>query len=109
MALGGFVNIFDPEVIVIGGGVAKAGDLLLEQARVTMESLAMTQPLKGVRLMVSDLGDFGGALGMIARLTEAEGEARRRRSKRRRNQRCRATADQTASMTANGHDSMRSP
>jgi glucokinase len=74
VALAGFVNVFDPEVIVIGGGVAKAGDLLLEQARVTMESLAMTQPLKGLRLTASALGDFAGALGMVARLREeAEG------------------------------------
>ena len=70
VALAGFVNIFDPEVIVIGGGVAKAGDLLLEQARVTMESLAMTQPLKGVRLTVSELGEFAGTMGMVARLRE---------------------------------------
>ncbi len=74
VALAGFVNIFDPEVIVIGGGVAKAGDLLLEQARVTMESLAMTQPLKGVRLTVSELGELAGTMGMIVRLREeAEG------------------------------------
>jgi glucokinase len=72
VALAGFVNVFDPEVIVIGGGVAKAGDLLLEQARVTMESLAMKQPLKGVRLAVSELGDFAGTFGMLARLREAE-------------------------------------
>ncbi len=73
VALASYVNIFDPEVIVIGGGVAKAGDLLLEQARITMQALAMAQPLKGVRLVVSELGDFAGALGMVARLTEAEG------------------------------------
>jgi glucokinase len=72
VALASYVNIFDPEVIVIGGGVAKAGGLLLEQARVTMEALAMAQPLKGVRLVVSELGDFAGALGMVVRLTEAE-------------------------------------
>ena len=70
VALAGFVNVFDPEVIVTGGGVAKAGDLLLEQARVTMESLAMTQPLKGVRLTVSELGEFAGTMGMVARLRE---------------------------------------
>ncbi len=75
VALAGFVNIFDPEVIVIGGGVAKAGDLLLEQARITMQALAMAQPLKGVRLAVSELGDLGGARGMVARLSEAEGKA----------------------------------
>ena len=74
VALAGFVNIFDPQVIVIGGGVAKASDLLLEQARATMESLAMSQPLKGVRLVVSELGDFAGALGMVARLVESEKE-----------------------------------
>ncbi len=70
VALAGLVNVLDPEVIVIGGGVAKAGDLLLEQARVTMESLAMTQPLKGVRLVVSELGDLVGTFGMLARLRE---------------------------------------
>ncbi len=71
VALAGYVNIFDPEVIVIGGGVANAGDLLMDQAQVTMESLAMNQPLKGVRLVVSELGEFSGAMGMIARLREA--------------------------------------
>src|SRR3990170_1405168 len=71
VALAGYVNIFDPEVIVVGGGCAQAGDLLMDQAQVTMESLAMNQPLKGVRLVVSELGEFSGAMGMIARLREA--------------------------------------
>jgi glucokinase len=71
VALAGYVNIFDPEAIIVGGGCSQAGDLLLEQARVTMESLAMNQPLKGVRLVVSELGEFSGAMGMIARLREA--------------------------------------
>ena len=33
MAFSSLANIFDPEVIVIGGGVIAAGDLLLEPAR----------------------------------------------------------------------------
>lgn len=74
VALAGFVNIFNPEVIVIGGGVARAGDLILVQARATMEALAMDQPLRDVRLALSELGDLGGALGMIARLREQEEE-----------------------------------
>ena len=73
VALAGYVNIFDPELIVVGGGCAQAGDLLMDQAQVTMESLAMNQPLKGVRLIVSELGEFSGAMGMIARLREAAG------------------------------------
>ncbi len=75
VALASYVNIFDPEVIVIGGGVAKAGELLLEQARITMGASAMAQPLRGVRLVVSELGEFVGTLGMVARLTE-EAEAK---------------------------------
>ena len=72
VALASYVNIFDPEVIVVGGGVAKAGDLFLDVARATMEDRAMAQPLKGVRLVLSELGDFGGTLGMVARMVEAE-------------------------------------
>src|SRR3990172_9479164 len=73
VALAGYVNVFDPEAIIVGGGCAQAGDLLMDQARVTMESLAMNQPLKGVRLVVRELGEFSGAMGMIARLREAAG------------------------------------
>ena len=70
IALASFVNIFNPEVIVIGGGVAQAGDLFMEQAESTMRSLAMTQPLRDVRLARSELGDLAGAMGMLAVLRE---------------------------------------
>ena len=33
VGLAGLANIFEPEVIVIGGGAMAAGDLLLEPAR----------------------------------------------------------------------------
>ncbi len=71
IALASYVNIFNPEVILIGGGVARAGDLLMGQARTTMQALAMSQPLKDVRLDLGELGDRAGLLGMIARLREA--------------------------------------
>ncbi len=71
VALAGYVNVFNPQVILIGGGVARAGDLLMEQARTTMQALAMSQPLKDVRLDLGLLGERAGPLGMIARLREA--------------------------------------
>lgn len=71
IALASFVNIFNPQVILIGGGVARAGDLFMEQARTTMQSLAMSQPLRDVRLELAVLGDRAGPLGMIARIREA--------------------------------------
>jgi len=74
VALAGYVNIFDPEVILIGGGVARAGDLLMEQARTTMQALAMSQPLNDVRLDLGVLGERAGPLGMIARIRETVGQ-----------------------------------
>ena len=71
IALASYVNIFNPEAILIGGGVARAGDLLMEQARTTMQALAMSQPLRDVRLDLGVLGDRAGPLGMIARMREA--------------------------------------
>jgi len=70
VALASYVNIFDPEAIVIGGGVARASELWLDIARRTMEELAMAQPLKGVRLLAGELDDLNGVLGMVARVQE---------------------------------------
>src|SRR5947208_286562 len=39
--IGSIVNIFDPEVVVVGGGFAAAGDLLLEPAREVMRREAL--------------------------------------------------------------------
>lgn len=69
-AMAGLVNVFDPEAIVVGGGVSEAWDLLFEPARSAMDSLAMIKPVN-VRLARAELGDFGGALGMVAVLAEA--------------------------------------
>ena len=45
VALTSFANIFEPEVIVIGGGVIAAGDLLLEPARRELRARALP-PMK---------------------------------------------------------------
>jgi len=69
VALANYVNIFNPELIVLGGGVtAGAGDLFLARAEQTMRQLARNEPLQYVRLETSALGDRSGPLGMIAAL-----------------------------------------
>jgi glucokinase len=79
IALSNYVNIFNPEMIVIGGGVAAgAGELFLPRAEATMQELARKEPLKYVRLERAELGDRSGPLGMIAALgdmAEREGAA----------------------------------
>lgn len=73
VGLAGFVNIFNPEAILIGGGVARSAELFMPQARRVMEERAMRAPLEDVRLGLAELGDRIGSLGMIARLRDAVG------------------------------------
>lgn len=79
IALAGFVNIFNPQVILIGGGVARSADLFIAHARTVMEERAMRAPLEDVKLGVAELGDRIGSLGMIARVGEAIAEREGRR------------------------------
>ena len=65
VALAGFANIFDPEVIVIGGGVIAAGDLLLEPARRELRSRALS-PMSRVPVVAAELGEDAGMIGAAA-------------------------------------------
>jgi glucokinase len=58
-----YVNVFNPDVIVIGGGVALCGDLLLGPARKSMKERAMVASQKGVRLVTAELGLSAAAVG----------------------------------------------
>lgn len=72
LSLGNAVNLLSPEMIVIGGGVARSAALFLPQAENTMKAVALSEPLRHVRLTLSQLGDNAGTLGMIARLRQED-------------------------------------
>ena len=57
------VNIFNPEMIIIGGAVAKLGDLLLDPARRLVEERAFQISAQAVRIVTARLGDEAGLLG----------------------------------------------
>jgi glucokinase len=65
VALASFANIFEPEVIVIGGGVIAAGDLLLDPARRELESRAL-RPMNGTPVVAAELGEDAGMIGAAA-------------------------------------------
>jgi glucokinase len=56
------VNVLDPDVVVLAGGLTKAGDLLLEPVRRAVAEYAFG-PAKGVRVAMHRLGDLAGILG----------------------------------------------
>lgn len=57
------VSLFDPEVVVIGGGLAKASDLFLDALRKSMKQYAQPIAAKHVRIVVSKLGADANLLG----------------------------------------------
>jgi glucokinase len=62
-ALGSLVNIFNPEVIVIGGGFSQARDLFLEPALETMKVEALPPGRDLVRVVPALLGPDAGLVG----------------------------------------------
>ena len=62
--IAGLVNVLDPDVVVIGGGVIESGDLLLVPARIAFEEAVEApehRPL--VPLVPATLGNDAGAVG----------------------------------------------
>jgi glucokinase len=59
----GVVNVFNPEVIVIGGGAIAAGELLLGPARAVVMERALPPGRDLVRIAPAHFGDESGMLG----------------------------------------------
>jgi glucokinase len=66
IGLAGFVNIFNPEVVAVGGGAAKAGELILEAARAEVQLRARPPSRDLVEVMAATLGAESGVLGAAA-------------------------------------------
>lgn len=63
MGIANLVNIFNPEMIIIGGGVANMGDLLLNPAKQVVKERAFSLPARAVRIVPAQLGGDAGLLG----------------------------------------------
>lgn len=66
VGLANLINIFNPELVVISGGVSRMGEMLLEPARKTVRERAFELSAKAARVEVSSLGYDAGALGAVA-------------------------------------------
>jgi glucokinase len=66
VALASLVNIFNPQVIVIGGGVTAAGELLLAPARAAVAERALAPSRDEVRIVGAHFGVEAGMIGAAA-------------------------------------------
>ncbi|MFN3285334.1 MAG: ROK family protein [bacterium] len=62
-AVAGLLNLLNPEVVVIGGGVAAAGRWLFEPLREAAREASFERPWGAARIVPAALGDRAGLLG----------------------------------------------
>ncbi|MEO6528606.1 MAG: ROK family protein, partial [Gemmatimonadaceae bacterium] len=72
VGLASLVNVLDPEVIVIGGGIALAGDALFDPLRVHLDRIEWRPLGSGVAIVPAALGEFAGALGAARHVFHGE-------------------------------------
>lgn len=66
VGIANYVNIFNPEVVVIGGGVIAAGELLLAPARAVVAERALPPSGNEVRIVAARFGIEAGMVGAAA-------------------------------------------
>ncbi len=65
IAIAGLVNLFNPGMIVVGGGVAHMGDLLLEPIRQSVRERSLRSAAQAVRINASVLGRRSSSIGAV--------------------------------------------
>jgi glucokinase len=65
-AVANLVSLFDPQIVVIGGGLAKAADLFLDSLQKAAKERAQPIAAKQVRIVVSPLGPNANLLGVAS-------------------------------------------
>lgn len=62
-AITSFINILDPEIVIIGGGITKAGPYLFEPLGEYLDELEWRPAGHRVRIVPATLGEWAGAYG----------------------------------------------
>jgi glucokinase len=66
-ALADFLHIFNPTIVIFGGGVSKSGELLFSPMRKALEERVISpRYLQDLSLTTAALGDDAGLMGALA-------------------------------------------
>jgi glucokinase len=61
--LASIMNFYNPEAIILGGGVIEAIDLLFDRAVARARVIALSAPAQKTKILKAKLGDFSGVVG----------------------------------------------
>lgn len=76
VGIANLITVLSPQMVVVGGGVAQAGELLFDPIRRTVAERVHVTPLEKVKIVPAELGRVAGVVGAAVwarqRLTEGE-------------------------------------
>lgn len=64
-AIANIVNALNPEMIVVSGGMAKAGKPLLDKIKKTVRERALKESCAGLKIVLGKLGEDAGIIGAV--------------------------------------------
>jgi len=74
MGLANYLHLYNPSIIILGGGVSRSGPILLEPLRKALYSNVMSpEYVKDLQIVLAALGDNAGLLGCLALAQMAQG------------------------------------
>jgi glucokinase len=82
LGVANMVSLFDPEVVIVGGGMAGAADLYLDSLRDAMLERAQPLAVRQVKLAVSKLGDGANLLGCARLAWQSMGTRKSKKERR---------------------------
>lgn len=72
-AIGTLVNLTGPELVVLGGSLSAAGDILTGPVRIALDQTALAPAASAVSIELARLGRWASACGAVAFVFEREG------------------------------------
>lgn len=66
LCVANMINLLNPEMIVIGGGIAQAGELIMDPIRRAAYGCAVRSLSRSCKVVSADLGDNAGIFGGVA-------------------------------------------
>lgn len=63
LGIGNLLNVLDTDVVVVGGGIALAGDILFDKINEKLRKYAMLSTLEGLKIVQAELGNDAGIYG----------------------------------------------
>ncbi len=63
IGIANIINIFDPEAVILSGGIADSKEFILPNIKEGIKEFVISPEAKKTKILFSELGRFGGALG----------------------------------------------